>query len=382
MQFGGDSIVDQLTDLINLIWSEEEIPREWHRGIILPFWKGKGDKLVCTNYRGITLLPVAEKLFASILVKRAQPALTHTRRPQQAGFCHNRSTTEQIFAIRSLIQKVNEYKRSAQMYIGFIDLKAAFDSLHRPSLWKCLISSGLPDKLISLFTNLYNGSESCVKIDTDTSEWFRHNSGVRQGCAASPNLFNCAVDRWMNRVAHRIPGLTLGNYRLTDLEYADDTTIFAQTLEELAQSLMICEEEASKIGLAINWSKTRIMTAGNAAAPNSVYINGEEVKTTSSFLYLGSKVFGQDGCVDDIQIRIAKAARVLNSLQKHLWSQRSISRQTKLRIYKAAVLSVLCYGSETWTWTTAQARKLNAFDTRALHRIESLRWFDFVTISS
>ena len=234
-------------------------------------------------------------------------------------------------------------------------------------------------RLLSLFTNLYNGSESCVKIDTDTSEWFRHNSGVRQGCAASPNLFNCAVDRWMNRVVHRIPGLTLGNYRLTDLEYADDTTIFAQTLEELVQSLMICEEEASKIGLAINWSKTRIMTAGNAVAPNSVHINGEEVRTTSSFLYLGSKVSGQGGCAEDIKIRIAKAASVLNSLQKHLWSQRSISRQTKLRIYKAAVLSVLCYGSETWTWTTAQARKLNAFDTRALRRIENLRWSDFVS---
>ena len=379
LQNGGDSVINHLTDLINRIWSTEEIPDEWRRGIILPFWKKKGDRLICSNYRGITLLSVAEKLFASILIARAQPALNHTRRPQQAGFRQFRSTTEQIFAVRNLVQKANEFKRNAQVYIGFIDLKAAFDSVHRPSLWKCLLTSGLPEKLTSLFSNLYNRSESCVKIAKDNSDWFMHDSGVRQGCAAAPELFNCAVDRWMSCVAERIPGIALGTYRLTDLEYADDTTIFASTLNDLTNSLKICQEEALKIGLRINWSKTRILSVGNVHNPSSVIINGEEVKLESNFHYLGSIVSKQGGCEDDIKHRIGKAAGVLNSLHKHLWSQRAISRQTKLRIYQAAVLPVLCYGAETWTWTSSLANKLNAFDTRALRRIENIRWFDFVS---
>ena len=277
------------------------------------------------------------------------------------------------------MQKVNEFKRNAQIYIGFIDLKAAFDSVHRPSLWKCLLTSGLPEKLTSLFSSLYRRSESCVKIAKDNSDWFIHDSGVRQGCAAAPELFNCAVDRWMKCVADRIPGITLGTYHLTDLEYADDTTIFAPTLNELVNSLKICQEEALKIGLNINWSKTCILSVGNVDDPSSVIIDGEEVGITSHFQYLGSIVSRKGGCEDDIKHRIGKAAGVLNSLHRHLWSQRAISRETKLRIYKAAVLPVLCYGAETWTWTSSLANKLNAFDTRALRRIENIRWFDFVS---
>ena len=90
--------------------------------------------MACSNYRGITLLPVAEKLFASILITRAQPALNRTRRPQQAGFRPNRSTTEQMFAVRNLVEKANEFRRSTKIFLGFIDLKAAFDSVRRPSL--------------------------------------------------------------------------------------------------------------------------------------------------------------------------------------------------------------------------------------------------------
>ena len=84
--------------------------------------------------------------------------------------------------------------------------------------------------------------------------------------------------------------------------------------------LKICQEEAANVGLTVNWSKTRIMTAEHAEALTSVNINGEDVAVTLSFNYLGSTLSRQGCCEEDIKQRIGKAASVMNSLHKQLWS--------------------------------------------------------------
>ena len=91
----------RLAYIINIVWIKKTIPDDWRRGIILPFWKNKGNKEVCSNHRGITLLSIPGKLFAMILLER----ICHNhRRSEQAGFTAGRSTTEQIFAIRQIIE--------------------------------------------------------------------------------------------------------------------------------------------------------------------------------------------------------------------------------------------------------------------------------------
>ena len=181
------------------------------------------------------------------------------------------------------------------------------------------------------------------------------------------------------RVDQRILGLTLDTYQLKDLEYADDVTILAPSLEQLLRDLQICQEEASKLGLEISWRKTKVMAISDPNAPSTVQVNGIDVNVISAFDYLGSTVTMSGSCELDISKRIGKAANVMKSLHTQLWTQRTVSRTTKLRIYKAAILPVLLYGSETWTWTSTLARRLNAFDTRALRRLENIRWSDFVS---
>ena len=121
-----------LAYIINIAWINKTIPDDWRRGIMFPFWKNKGNKEVCSNHRGITLLSIPGKLFAIILLDRIRPIFHNHRRSEQASFTAGRSTTEHIFAIRQIIEKSKECNTST--YIAFIDFKAAFDSVSRDCL--------------------------------------------------------------------------------------------------------------------------------------------------------------------------------------------------------------------------------------------------------
>ncbi|GAA6087975.1 gamma-aminobutyric acid receptor subunit alpha-2-like [Tachysurus ichikawai] len=189
------------------------------------------------------------KLFTSILLTRALPAIRSSRRPQQASFMPNRSTIDQISVVRLLIEKTYEFRKDRHLYIGFIDLKAAFDTICHTSLWSILHALGVPPKIVALFKLLYSNAQSCVCINGRDSDWFPISSGVRQGCVAAPDLFNCIIDHLMSRVWERVPGVSFGSYHLTDLEYADDTILLSTSYSQLRDALAIYSEEAEKLGL-------------------------------------------------------------------------------------------------------------------------------------
>jgi len=94
LKAGGNNIIRWLTHIINEDWHSENLPEDWTRGIILLFWKRKGDKLVCTDHRGITLLSIAGRVFTHILLSSSLPAIRCYRRPQQAGFMPKPSTID------------------------------------------------------------------------------------------------------------------------------------------------------------------------------------------------------------------------------------------------------------------------------------------------
>ena len=170
------------------------------------------------RYAQTILLSIPGKLFAMILLERIRPTFHNHRRSEQTGFTAGRSTTEQIFAIRQIIEKSEEFNKST--YIDFIDFKAAFDSVSRDSLWKIIQICGVPQELSVL--------------------------GVKQGCVIAPDLYNCVIDHIMRRLLSRCNlGIQLGEYQLTDLDYADDIAIFAPSVCVLQEALTILQEEAN-----------------------------------------------------------------------------------------------------------------------------------------
>ena len=374
LKAGGEAMTLWLVDIINWVWIHDRVPDDWRRGIILPFWKRKGDQHVCSNHRGITLLSIPGKLFTRILLSRALPAIRSRRRIQQAGFMPNRSTIDHISALRLLVEKAREYRQGRELFIAFIDLRAAFDTVDHASLWKILKILGTPPKMLHLLQQLYTDAKSCVRIGGTDSAEFTINSGVRQGCVAAPDLFNCVIDYIMSKVVERVPGIQLGSYNIADLEYADDTAMLTGTLDDLISALNVFREEAEKLGLSVNWDKTELMRIGDGPDPDNPYFNNIEVKFVSTFKYLGSIISKTGDLKPEITRRRILAASIMQSLSKPLWRHRHISRHTKLRIYNACVISVLLYGAETWALNNTLAARLDGFDSRSLRRIENIHW--------
>uniref|UniRef100_A0A3Q2Y439 Reverse transcriptase domain-containing protein n=1 Tax=Hippocampus comes TaxID=109280 RepID=A0A3Q2Y439_HIPCM len=136
----------------------------------------------------------------------------------------------------------------------------------------------------------YNNSESCVRVNGKDSEWFPINSGVGQGCVASPDLFNCVIDHLMIRVRQQVSGMSFGNFHLTNLEYADDTTLFSNSLQDLSSALSIYQTEAAKLGLQERWQKTKVMYIGDRLHPSPLFFGTDEVQFINSVIYLGSTI--------------------------------------------------------------------------------------------
>ena len=380
LKAGGEAMIHGLHAVLSAVWQTGAIPPDWKKGLVIPIWKGKGDRQDCNNYRGITLLSVPGKVLAHVLLTRIRSQLLKLQRPEQSGFTPGKSTIDRILALRVLVERRLEFRQG--LLAAYVDLKKAFDSVHRGTLWDILRVRGIPARIIDLMTGLYSGTESAVKCGGGISSFFPVNSGVRQGCVLAPSLFNTCMDWVLGRVVDQSHcGASVGNTKVTDLVFADDAVLLAESLEVLVMALEALHEEAKPLGLKVSWTKTKVQAFGGLLddTVQSVYACGEDIEVLESFTYLGSAVHNNGGSGQEVTRRIGLAYGVMDSLNKSIWRCRYLCRRTKIRIFKSLVLPVLLYGCETWTLHGDLERRLNVFGTRSLRRIMGYRWDDFVS---
>ena len=147
---------------------------------------------------------------------------------------------------------------------------------------------GIPDYFICLLRNLYAGQEATVRTGHGTTDWFQIGKGVLQGCILSPCLFNSHAEYIMRNAGleEAQAGSKISGRNINNLRYADDTTLMAESEEELKSFLMKVKEESEKVGLKLNIHKMKIMAFGLIT---SWEMDGETVETVSDFIFLGSK---------------------------------------------------------------------------------------------
>ena len=138
--------VKQLHSLFNSIWKDQCVPEDWKKSLIVKVPK-KGDLTECDNYRGISLLSVPCKILCRLLIDRVKSGVDEMIRQEQAGFRSGRGTSEQIFALRNILEQCQEWQ--APVYINFVDFSKAFDCIIRERLWDIMRQYGIPDIFIS-----------------------------------------------------------------------------------------------------------------------------------------------------------------------------------------------------------------------------------------
>ena len=155
-------------------------------------------------------------------------------------------------------------------------------------MWKILKEMGIPEHLTCLLRNLYAGQETTVRTGHGTTEWVQIGKGVYQGCILSPCLFNLYVEYIVRSAGldEVQAGIKIARRNINNLRYADDTTLVAESEEELKSLLMKVKEESEKVGLQLNIQKTKIM----ASSPiTSWQIDGETIETVTDFIFWAPK---------------------------------------------------------------------------------------------
>ena len=175
----------------------------------------------------------------------------------QGGFRKSRGNRDQIANISWIVEKAREFLKN--IYFCFIDYAKAFDCVDHKKLWKILKEMGITVHLISLLRNLYAGLKATDRTGHGTTDWFQIGKGVQQACILSLCLFNLYAEYTM-----RIAGLEVAQAEIkiarrdiNNLSYADDTTLMAESEEELKSLLMKVKEESEKVGLNSTFRKLR-----------------------------------------------------------------------------------------------------------------------------
>ena len=213
---GGRELRLAILKLIQRIWENEIIPQEWKVGMINPIYK-KGDNMMCENYRAITLLHTTYKILANILYNRMSPYMEQIIGDYQCGFRSGRSTTDQIFIMRQLIEKC--WEQNIDTHHLFLDFESAYDSVLKDEIWEPMHHIGFPEKLINLCRIISSETYAVVKIGKKISPKFMLEKGIRQGDAIAPVLFNIALEIAIQRSGIQTRGTIFINIKVNECMY-------------------------------------------------------------------------------------------------------------------------------------------------------------------
>ena len=184
--------LETVYNLLCKFWTDPTFdPREWGEVDLKPIYKGKGKRSEAKNYRPIALLDTLSKVLSSDIATRLGDYLSEIGLEEQAGFMKARGCSDASTAFKCALQKLKEANRD--VFVVFVDLVKAFDSVDRSMLWTLLGKMGLPDPLIDVIKKLYKGVKINISSDGETIS-FDSLSGVKQGDNLAPVLFLFVID--------------------------------------------------------------------------------------------------------------------------------------------------------------------------------------------
>ena len=373
LKHGGETVVSIFTKLCQKIWETKQWPKEWTQSLVIPLPK-KGNLKQCQNYRTISLISHPSKILLKVILKRLKSKAEELLAEEQAGFRAGRSTTEQIFNSRLIIEKHLQHQRD--LFHNFIDFRKAFDRVWHDGLWWVLRSFNVEEGLVRIMEALYENAESAVLLNNEIGEFFRTTVGVRQGCLLSPVLFNLFLEKIMrNTLQDHHTSISVGGRRICNLRFADDIDLLGGSNAELQALTDKLTESAGSYGMEVSTEKSKVMVNSTNDVQAVISMNGEQLEEVDSFTYLGATLTKDGSSRAEILRRIAIATSAMARLAR-LWKSDTISFPVKHKLYKALVVSILLYGCESWTLLADTERRIQAFEMRCLRKLLRITYLE------
>ena len=195
--------------------------------------------------------------------------------------------------------------------------------------WKILKEMGIQDHLTFLLRSLYAGQEATIRTVHVTTSWFQIGKGVRQGCILSLCLFNLHEEYIMRNaeLEEAQAGIKFARRNINNLRYTDDTTLKAESKEELKSLMMKVKEESEKVSLKLKIQKTKIIASDPIT---SWQIDGKTVERMADFILGGSKITADDDCSFEIKRHLLLERKVMTNIDSILKSRNIIFRQMSI----------------------------------------------------
>ena len=391
LKAGGAGAATLLHRAVLSAWRSQHAPAQWRESVIAPLPKA-GDPLNPANRRRIALLNSNAKIYASILSGRIRDAVEGGLLDEQHGFRRGRGTADAQFCVARVIELAAEHGQP--VYAGLIDFKQAFDSVDRPTLWAALRAYGAPHHAVDLFADLYADSTSSVRVGAHESAPFPIHAGVRQGCPASPGLFNayfdlvqrCFLRRCQQQginglhFEYRLPGRPTASAtrRILHTAFADDLILLCQSLQDLQAALAILHQVAAEWGLVINYAKCEIVVVDPPSAPQThvpdrvdVPDAGASIAVVQVARYLGWLITADRSASPILQRRLAAAGAAHRQIARAL--KQPGEQRTRAMLYRTCVVPALTYGiPETCSFSDHDLAPLAVAHNNYLRRLTGL----------
>ena len=356
------------------IWNTTEWPKDWRLQEFVMLHKS-GDTKNCNNYRTIALISHASKILLIIILNRLKPKIEQEVSDCQAGYRSNRGTTDMLFVLQNLIEKVNN--TDSELLITFIDYSKAFDSVDHNHLFNTMSLLGFPGHLVQLLASLYTNQQATIRWDNNKCDFFTIERGVRQGCILLPHLFSLYTEQVMREADIDGLGFSIAGRNITDLRYADDTALLADNPTSMRRILHKVDMAGRTAGLKLNAKKTKVMHVkrSNSRNENVLKVDNTPLENVESFKYLGSIKTHDGSSSKDISARIGMAKSRMTQLT-NIWKSHSISTNLKIELLKCLVWPVLLYGCESWTQKKTDNSKIEACEMWFYRRLLRVKWTD------
>ena len=287
-----ESFPHLLLKLLNKIFSEHIYPSSWCVNFLKPIFK-KGEKDDTDNYRGLAIGSAFAKLFSQILLNRLTSFIDEKNllSPNQGGFLKGKSTSDHIFLMQTIIEKVVK-KGKRKLYVAFIDFQKAYDTVDRDLLLDRLKTLGINGLFLQNIAAMYEKTKYSIKLSEGYLTPIDSNLGLKQGCPLSPMLFNLYIDDTSEIFGDQCDPIEFQGEKLSHFLYADDLVIISNTENGLQNALnnLYSYSERKSMAISIKKSKTMIFNNSGRLIKKYFKVNGKLLEPVQTFCYLGFEV--------------------------------------------------------------------------------------------
>ena len=349
-----------LLKLIRTMFAHHIYPSIWRLNFLKPIHK-KGDKEDPHNFRGLAIASALAKLHGIILLQRLKNYI-HDKRyisPNQIGFMDGAQTSDHIFLLQTIVEKVVK-KNRRKLFCVFVDFKKAYDTVDRKILLRKLQNIGINGIFYKNIESMYMDTEYSIKLKNGFLDPIKSNLGLRQGCPLSPILFNIYIDDVKNIFDERCDPIDVHGKQINHFLYADDLIILSLSKQGLQNCLNRLQEYSRANRLTINIAKTKSMIFNHTGKliKENIFLDNKKLEQVLTFCYLGFDVKASGVVSSAISTLYDKANKAMRPLMGIIY-RFNIPIRISIKLFHTFISPIMLYTTENWVFLSD--RKLRNF---------------------